>query len=672
MKLKRKIDGILSEANTKYQLGLLLLVFVVFGVVLLVTALVSSAFDWQDIFALVLDPGVFGNAKHNHDVFRLIITLLGILIFAALLIPGVTNILSDVRNAYNKGERRYPEIKDHVLILGANRMLMGMLNKLQTDSPFGDKDILIVTTQSVEQLRDRIEAYFGGHNDFMSRITFYYDERNNEANLREANADKASYIFIIGEDNEIDHDSVSIECCEKLEEICKNSKNYIKCSLVLDNQSSAEVYHYYKTPFSYDSEAKGFKTKLMVDVIDIKEYVAEQTLLGLNESSDGKQLPIDGEGITKDSDRYIHFVVSGMTPMAKAMALAAAHLCHFPNFKKTDTNNVRRTIISFVAPDIEAERNQFISEHGELFKLSHYRDISFDEAMKPVLKKYEPDNLYGDFLDVEWEFVNTDISSPAGKYYVESLAKDAEQQLVIAICQSSQERNTSAALHLPSCVYEMERNIPIYVHLWEQGDVITKARKTGQFGHIYCFGTGTSADEDPLFTERRQRGQRVNFVYSILFEKKDKNSKDMDNRWYSLSEANKFSSIYCANSIDIKQRSFPNDLYDVTTELCDVEHRRWMMSVLLLGYKAYPAIERRELIEAVRNEVKMLKKGSSDKEDPKEQSETWRIINKKKREKFLHIDIDDFDDLVDQFEKDKDKGLILRIPFIVGGDERCL
>lgn len=672
MRLKRKLDGILSEANTRYQLRLLLLLFVAFGVVLLVIALISKAFDWQDIFALVLDPGVFGNTKQDHDIFRLLITLLGIVVFAALLIPGVTNILSDVRSAYNKGERRYPRIKNHVLILGANRMILGMLNKLRTDPTFARKEILIVTTQSVEQLRDRIEAYFGGHSKFLSRITFYYDERNNETNLREANAHKASHIFIIGEDNEIDHDSVSIKCCEKLEEICKNSSRFIKCFLVLDNQSSAEVYHYYKTPFSYDNDVKGFKTKLMVDIIDIKEYVAEQTLLGLNESQNGKQLPIDGDGITAETTQYVHFVISGMTPMGKAMALTAAHLCHFPNFKIPGSNTIRRTVISFMAPDIRSDRELFVSEHGELFKLSHYRDVSFDESGRPICKRYEPDINYGDFLDIEWEFVDTDISSPSGKRYIESIAKDSEQRLVIAICQSSQELNTSAALHLPSCVYELERRIPIYVHLWEQGDVITKARKTGQFGNIYCFGTGTSADDDPLFTERLQRGQRVNFVYSILFGNKNRELGEMERRWYSLIEANKFSSIYCANSIDIKKRSFPDDLYSGTTELCEVEHRRWMMSVLLLGYKAYPTDERRCYIDTIRKEMEMLQIDGAQGKVSKSQSKTWQELNRKKADRFLHIDIDDFDNLVDQEEKDKDKELVLRFPFILDGDTSCL
>lgn len=656
MRFKRKFDGFLSEEHIWQQLFTLAAIlaasfFFFWGVSAL---FFPGDFKWQEIIALYLDPGVFDSYSDKHTWFPLIITFVGIFVFTALLITVFTNVFSNISESYRKGERRYKGLRGHTLILGANRMLIGMLTELRRDG--SANDILIMTSSPVEKLRDKVEAYFGDKK-FMKRLTFYYDERNNEANLREACARNAKDIFIIGEDGEVDHDSVSISCCEKLEVVCKDSPNPVHCFLVLDNQSSAEIYHYHTGKFSQD-------TQLQVDVVDIKEYVAEQTLLGQNGEN---QLSIDGHGIKPETEQYIHFIVSGMTPMAKAMALTAAHLCHFPNFDSR--TGARKTVITFIDSDIKRKRDIFVSEHQNLFMLSHYSDLSFDSEGKMSVKAHTPDKEYGDFLDVVWEFVDADISSPEAKAYLTTAAADSAQQLAVAICQESQEDNMSAALHLPALLYEQSKNIPIYVHLWEQGDAITKANATGQFGHIYCFGTGTSADKDPLFKKRLERGQRVNYVYRTM--KEDNPQFDMNKAvqlWYENKESDKFSSIYCANSLKIKQNSFGDDLSTIGTPLYEVEHRRWTLSVLLLGQKAYPAKERAALKSVILNERNRF----PDKgkrvilENGERVSPQWEELRRVSKSAFLHIDIDSYEGLVDEEEKDKDAMLMLNSAFILG------
>ena len=644
MKLKRKFDGFLSEEHIRQQLLTLVCILVAsFFLFWGISAIFfHGSFKWQEIIALYLDPGVFGNDIEKHDVFRLIITSVGIFVFTALLITVFTNVFSNISDAYKKGERRYKGLKGHTVILGSNHMLIGMLSKLRTDG--SDNDILVVTSSPVEELRDKIEAYFGDKN-FMGRLTFYFDERDNEHNLREACVRTAKEIFLIGEDGEIDHDSVSINCCEKLETICKDAPDKVRCFLVLDNQSSAEVYHYYSNKFSQG-------TQILVDVIDIKEYIAEQTLLGLNGEA---QLPIDGKGIRKDDKCHINFIISGFTPMALAMARTAAHLCHFPNFNHKAGE--KRTVITFIDSGMKEKMNRFVAEHSNLFDLSHYTYVSFGENDQPKECRFAPKAEYGDFLDVEWVFVDADIFSPECRKYLDAIASDEKQRISIAVCQSSQEDNTAIALHLPSAFYEKNRNIPIYAHLWEQGDVIGKANETGQFGNVYCFGTGTVADRDPLFRERLGRGQRVNSVYSKLYGGPE---------WYDLPESHKFSSIYSANSIPVKQRSFGDEIYEKSLSVCDTEHRRWVMAELLLGFKAYTTAERESYKAEIREEAKTA--------GIKEQkTESWHKLNKILRpQTFKHIDIDAFDSLVNDDERMKDIALMMNIPFILGSTDSIL
>lgn len=634
MKFKRRFDGFLSEEHIVQQLLALILVLVAsFFIFWGISALFyGSIFQWQDIIALYLDPGVFGGAG-EHDAFRLIITFVGIFVFTALLITVFTNVFSNISEAYKKGERRYKGLRGHTVILGANRMLMGMLSRLRTDG--SNNPILIMTTSPVESLRDKVEAYFGDEH-FMNRLYFYFDERDNENNLKEACIIEAKEVFIIGEEGEVDHDSVSISCCEKLEKICAGPGLAIKCFLVLDSQSSADVYHYYGRKFSDN-------TRLKVDVIDIKEYIAEQTLLGLNGN---EQLPIDGRGIGKESDKYLNFIVYGFTPMAKAMTRTAALLCHFPNFD--EKANAKRTVITVIDSDIKSKMNRFISEYSNLFSLSHYKYITFDDNGEISTIHFKPLKEYGDFLDIEWVFVDTDISSLECKNYVESLANDEYQTLAVAICQESQANNISTALHLPEKIYDKARNIPIYVHLWERGDVINKAYETGQFGNIYCFGTGTIADRDPLFRDRLDRGQRVNSVYAKLYNGPE---------WYDSIEANKFSSIYCANSIPVKERSFGENLLEQNYDVCATEHRRWVIGELLLGFKAYTERERTDYKQKVVSET--LEYGT------KSKSETWKWLKSQRGITYKHIDIDAFDSLVDEEEKRKDIAIVVNIPYIL-------
>lgn len=654
MNFKRRFDGFLSEEHVKQQLLTLAIIllasfFIFWGISVI---FFPGDYSWREIIALYLDPGVFDSYSDNHTWFPLTITFVGIFVFTALLITVFTNVFSNISDAYRKGERRYSGFKDHILILGASRMLIGMLSELRKDKTV--KNILVVTSSPVEELRDKIEAYFGDKK-FMTRLTFYFDERNNMNNLKEACAKDAREIFIIGEDGEVDHDSVSISCCEKLEMICRDSNNYVHCFLVLENQSAAEIYHYHAGRFSQD-------THLRVDIIDIKEYVAEQTLLGQNGEG---QLSIDGNGIKPETKEYVHFIISGMTPMAKAMALTAAHLCHFPNFDSK--TGKRKTVITFIDYDIKRKRDIFVSEHQNIFMLSHFSDISFDVNGKPLVKTHVPDKEYCDFLDIAWEFVDADISSPEAKEYLVRVAADSDQQLAITICQESQEDNMSAALHLPASLYDRSKNIPIYVHLWEQGDAINKANATGQFGHIYCFGTGTSADKDPLFRKRLERGKRVNYVYNTLYNSDVRSLSDIDFEWYMSMESNKFSSIYNANSIPMKMRSFPSNFSSAdNVALCETEHRRWMLAELLLGFKPFTKKELIELKEAVEKDIQDYNQMHGVSNGTKDDSASWKNVWNSRKTTFKHVDIVSFDDLIDKKEQEKDIALIVNIPFIIG------
>lgn len=659
MKLKRRIDTLLSRGHGAQLIWLAIILLVLFFSFWGFSALVfrEEGLEWQDIAALILDAGSFGGAGH-HDFFRLILTILGAIIFAALLINVIGNIFENVIESHNKGELRY-SFRNHVLILGNNSLLPSMILRLLQDiTP--EKDIVVMTSSPVDPLRASLEASIGKSNlkAFRSRVTFYHDDRNNKANLERACARMASLIYILGEENEPGHDSINISCLKQLEGICEESSHPVRCIVTMESSTSADILHYVSKPIIGETSRK----QLLVDIINVNEYVAEQTLLGGSlpfSFNEAKILPIDGVGQKNGEWDAVRFVIAGMSPMGIAMAKTAAQLCHFGSSKGMPIHSV----ITFVQNEIRPTMEMIVAEIPWLFRLSHYVYIRPGEA--PVV--HYPDPEYGDFLDIKWEFIDANLSSPEVRKMLSDWANEPGMQLSLALCYSSDDENLSSAIHLPRNVYKA--NTPIYIHQTSCSDMLEFASSTRQFGNLFNFGAGTASDKDPLMTSRSVFGQRVNYVYSRLY---GGSVDDPETLWYSLKEADKLSSIYNANSIPIKIRSKsilrPGTVLDMNSvfDLCRVEHARWMVTELLLGFKPYSIAERKRLIARVYEECSDANRDANNGVVTKDQSPTWKQICQEKKLNFTHIDIAPFNELIDEEEKLKDINMLVNIPYILG------
>lgn len=663
-RLKRRFEETLSEGQGMQLLWLLVIIAVVILVFWAIVSLIfrDGSLVWQDLMALFLDPGSFGGAG-SHDIFRLVAALCGMFLFSALLISVVSNMFENIADSFKNGYSRYKH-RDHVLILGGGSHLFSMLSALiAEDSPYKDDQIVVMTTQPVNALRTKVFSFFDGEqvNSLRRRVTFYYGERDNENNLKEKDlAANARVIYLIGEDSELDHDSVNVRCSKKLQTICKGSRA-IPCYMVFHDSTSLDVYKF----ISDVETSKG--TSLKVDIIDANEYIAEQVLVvdhdgknvisypeidyrGIMMESDGRFKVISGIG--PDSGRHVHFVVSGTSDMARAMALTAAHICHFPNFK--DGGN--RTVITIVDKGVRAWMDGFISSLPGLFRLSHYRYISMDGCGNCSMTRHKPDEKYGDFLDIEWEFIDSEICSPGMRSLLKTWSEDESQSLSLAICLSSQQENTFAALHLPDEIYA--KGCPVFVHQQDYGDILSQAKITCHFGNIHTFGMASSLQNDPLYVCRSRNGQRVNFIYNQAYGDKNgvKYANEID-AWYAIPEAHKFSSIYCANAMYIRSRSFGLPAFD-TSALADdqrvaiyeVEHRRWTMSALILGYSP--------VTEELRNEWKERRGNPETEQAAKDEYKALK-------DKFIHMDITPYDDLITS-EKVKDELIISRLSYILG------
>jgi hypothetical protein len=153
--------------------------------------------------------------------------------------------------------------------------------------------------------------------------------------------------------------------------------------------------------------------------------------------------------------------------------------------------------------------------------------------------------------------------------------------------------------------------------------LVKEARNTGMFGNMIPFGEGL-VESDSLFLKRTAAGKRVNRLYDEEYGNPP--APDEDSAWKGLSQAHKLSSIASANFMPMVLRCFglepdretfdkiPEDIMETISE---TEHRRWMSSVLVMGYSPATKEQRKD-----KSRMKYLKD-----------------------EKFIHLDIAPYDEL---------------------------
>ena len=279
-RIRRLFERSLSEGRIQ-QLGWILGFIFVIVLVCVLLAVAFLGFKWQDVLSLFLDPGGFGQKEEigHYDLFRLLATIIGLFLFSALLISVVSNMFENIADSFKNGHSRYSH-KGHVLILGGGHQLAGMLSALARDPQSKTKDIVVLTAQNVDALRNSLADHFDDEEgkNLRSRATLYFGERDNREDLATKDlARNAAEIFIIGDDNEPDHDSVSVKCCKLLKDICDDADHPIPCKLVLQDAASMDVFKFTgsvdrKVDKQTAEDGKKKKDMLLVDVIyDKKE-----------------------------------------------------------------------------------------------------------------------------------------------------------------------------------------------------------------------------------------------------------------------------------------------------------------------------------------------------------------------------------------------------------------
>ena len=555
---------------------------------------------FKRVVELMLDPGNFGNGEDSgmSVVWQLIITLAGTIVFLSMVINAFGNVVDNRIEKYRKGFVRY-WFNDHVVFLGANEVIIGMIDHLATIEKFRKKKFVVLTSDDCEKVRDNITSHLSDEAKKL-KITFLFGERNNDDVLKSIYIDRASHIYVVGEEKELECDSINIECWNIIKLLRQETTDKVaKCYLILDRQSSTWVFNKMKT-----DPVSGIET----NVIDTLESLSQRVLVN-PQSDNGRPVPptLDGpEGIRRESEKTVHLVIFGMTQMASAMAMTAAHLCHFPNYLRDPS---KKTTITFIAPDAKQEMAFLTGRYFHLFRHSEYEYL--EEGMSDDERKKNSHVSEGeDFLDIRWRFVKGSIEQSwirkllMGYYENHKIGKE---RLTLAICGNDAESNIASALYLPEAFYAKKKesgcdDVTILVYQPVSGErIYTACAKTYRYSNVYPFGQ-YDRSYDPSYRARLLAAKKINYLYKVCknYKKMPDTYTELDELWRDKTFLDRASSMYSANSIYMKLRSVgltpestKEELKPYVEMLSEVEHNRWDVERLILGV-AEPTQEQRE------------------------------------------------------------------------------
>ncbi|MBO5963468.1 MAG: hypothetical protein J6P97_03205, partial [Bacteroidales bacterium] len=442
-----------------------------------------------------IDPGNQHIAGGNTTWLATIIAICGVFLLNGVLISSIVGWIDKRKERYLQGLEPYKHFlkrKEHYVIIGGSDIVEGIVEQIfKTPQKNGEMPyILIQTSNNVEDFRHKL--FSGLDIEQQKHIIIRYGNRNVKEDIEKLYLNKALEVYVIGEETRTDdmesyHDTMNMKCLELISEnvekntsFAKNDKdNRLVCYFMFEYQTTFNV-------FQYSEISEGIKKRINFKPFYYYEMWAQRVLVckELKNESNCEYLPLEGiEGIKKDDKDYVHLVIVGMTRMGTALATQAALMAHYPNFVEKNI----RTKITLIDENADKEKNFYIDRYDRLFALSNwsYKEMVRSESGKDELKTVfnhtpmELEYLGGDFLDVEWEFIQGSVAQlELQKYILDSITE--KTKMTIAICKDEPSRCLAAALNLEWKIYDYAKQVLVYNRYDEA--LIEQLKNEGKYG----------------------------------------------------------------------------------------------------------------------------------------------------------------------------------------------
>ncbi|MCQ2244516.1 MAG: hypothetical protein MJZ32_09700 [Bacteroidaceae bacterium] len=309
---------------------------------------------------------------------------------------------------------------------------------------------------------------------------------------------------------------------------------------------------------------------------------------------------LDYKPITLESNRVVHLVVFGLSYLTTSLAEHAALVAHYPNYTR---NHSLRTRITIIDSDMSEWSRKFVSMHKPLMDNSYYRYI---DTKKQQCDLHKPmyEGQREDYVDVEWEFAGGSIHDIVVQDKLQGWADDENQVLSIALCHDDDSRNLAEATLIADMLCNQE--IPVYV---KQSTSVMQniISQSPRMRNVIMIGMEDSGYDINLPLLRMAK--RVNSVYEYCYNNNIASQtegcitapsyiddKEADAYWLNVRKAIKrYSNICNAMTLATKMRSLGHSaeetgtFYAITKQeidiIAEVEHNRWSVEELLLGFR---------------------------------------------------------------------------------------
>lgn len=544
-----------------------------------------------------IDPGNQHIAGGNTTWLATIIAICGVFLLNGVLISSIVGWIDKRKERYLQGlepYQRFLKRKEHYVIIGGSDIVEGIVEQIfETPQKNGEMPyILIQTSNNVEDFRRKL--FSGLDIEQQKHIIIRYGNRNVKEDIEKLYLNNALEVYVIGEETRTDdmesyHDTMNMKCLNLIYEEVEDNSSFAKSDK--DNRLVCYFMFEYQTTFNvfqYSEISEEIKKRINFKPFYYYEMWAQRVLVckELENEANCEYLPLEGiEGIKKDDDDYAHIVIVGMTRMGTALATQAALMAHYPNFVKKNI----RTKITLIDENADKEKNFYIDRYDRLFALSNwsYKEMVRSENGKDELKTVfnhtpvEFEHLGGDFLDVEWEFIQGSVAQLELQKYIEDCASKTHK-MTIAICKDEPSRCLAAALNLEWKIYDYAKQVLVYNRY---DDALIEQLKNKEESEVYspfknklkAFGMASKCFRKDILEDSDTLAKEFHKVYNkgqgVEIEK-------LTDYWSSVYVSNTlWSQLRC---VEIKNE----EIEDKHKEpLIEVEHNRWNVEKLIMSFR---------------------------------------------------------------------------------------
>ncbi len=549
-------------------------------------------------------------------------------------------------------------------------------NKLREIDPFAlfarRGSILILTSLQTKEIYADLEAHLSAV--LMKKIILMHGVLTERATLDKLGIENCHDVHIIGDTLDCAMDNRNMECVLQISNLLKEKEEKrvqdvlrrerkrkekareekrpyvpkesveskkIKCRVYFDRSTTYRMLQRGAVaPFeNIQFEPLCFQKNWTEEVLCVRHPYFPGAENMKSPSLQDQYLPLDRVPITEDSDKYVHFIIIGMSRMGNLLAIEAAQILHFPNFVKKGI----RSKITMLDRNADEKVKILHSDYKKYFEYTEWQlgqpsDCPYcGEVGIKTLEQNIGKKIKGNYIvDQEWTFIKGDMNDRAVQRLLAKYAKEENAIVTVAVCVSKESDSTALAVSLPSEYYEKKREIQILARQ-ETGAGLLRAlhspswREYGRsedidYGRVKSFGMrnrefflrpGTEEralishlvytkardmliHEDPVYGNYRNLGQWKKMLSNL---EKDSQGKD---DWEALGLRAKFTNRYRSymlwsmlrsikiNRVDLNDESGVNyqenkgwelhiKLKNNANLLATVEHNRWVVEELLLG-----------------------------------------------------------------------------------------